>query len=531
MWFFEGNEEKEENNKIQTIRKVFQDQILYIINDDSNTAILIEAYSIPKDFTIPQYIKEGKYHFFFGKKYYVIKIEENSFNSVKSIRFPEDSHIIMISKKAFNQSEIESINFPRSLQYLSDGWCKNTNKLINIEIDPKNDFYLMQNDILISKKQWYDSNNVKLLFAKRNIKEAVIPSDVKFICQYAFEDCEELETVDFLFSSGVSSIGKCAFKNCRSLKKFSLPSKIEIIEKETFSYCFSFSFGNSFEFKFDHFSSLKLIGKGAFMDSLITSFTLPKSVVKIDEYAFYNCCYLIRFTIRDNCKLKTIGRKAFCNTSIYHLNLPNNFIKFDNGWCELMPNLDLIYVNDNFTNFNDLIIGKSDEKSDVFDTIVLALRNIKKVIIPSFVRFISPFAFQFCKKIEQFEIQSNSELITIGEDAFSFSTIERFVLPCKVTKIGNHAFNSCEKLKRFEIENNSQLQVIEDDAFNHSSIVYFNFPSKLTEIGNSIFIRCVLLQIIEIDENINLKTLYLTKIIDNENTMIMIPVNLNNIIH
>lgn len=87
-----------------------------------------------------------------------------------------------------------------------------------------------------------------------------------------------------------------------------------------------------------------------------------------------------------NSELKTIEKLAFSSSSIEKLTIPSKVSDLKDGWCcnifglneiKLMPN------NENFKKIgNDLIIGKSYPKSDIFDTIVIAHRNIQHVEIP-----------------------------------------------------------------------------------------------------------------------------------------------------
>lgn len=530
MWFSKKNEE--ENNKPRIVRDP-QNILKCLLYEKYKEAVVIDCFSHGKEIIIPRLIKESKLRFFFVKEYFITTLCKKSFESslIKTIRFPIDSLVEKIEKSAFSNSEITRIYFPSSLLTLSDGWCKNTEYLIDVQIDPKNDFYSMQNDLLIGVSDIDAINGTKdkLFFANRNIKKAVIPSDIKYISPFAFENCTELETVEFEQPRNILSIGKYAFKNCRSLKKFSLPENIEKIEKFTFSE----SFESIESFEFDNYSHLKIIGKGAFMKSQIHKIDIPRSVKKIGKFAFRCCNLLRRIEINDYYDLETIGTKAFCDTQIERLSIPNNFKKFKDGWCDLTSNLNrlIVYKNDRYSEYQNFIIGKSDEKSDVFDTLVFAQRDIKSVVIPSFIKFISPYAFQYCEEIKHFEIQSNSELKIIGERAFANSSIDKLVLPSCAVKVGEDAFNSCDKLKYFEIGNNSQCQVIEEGAFRYSSIVCFTLPSSLTEIGKSIFNYCESLEIVEVDENINSKSIELSELINIVNTIIMVPVKLKNIVH
>ena len=62
--------------------------------------------------------------------------------------------------------------------------------------------------------------------------------------------------------------------------------------------------------------------------------------------------------------------------------------------CKKLKYIDFDSNNINFKKYrNDLIIGKSDMNSDIFDRILYANRNIQQAIIPSFIKVISGNAF------------------------------------------------------------------------------------------------------------------------------------------
>ena len=114
-----------------------------------------------------------------------------------------------------------------------------------------------------------------------------------------------------------------------------------------------------------------------------------------------------------------------------------------------MPN------NPIYKNIDDnLIVGKSDPKSDIHDVLVFASRNIKSLIIPPNIKIISSFVFA----------ESSIESITISP---------------QIAKICEGAFFSCRKLKKVEILKNSELQIIDQIAFFGGTFKSICIPSHL----------------------------------------------------
>ena len=84
----------------------------------------------------------------------------------------------------------------------------------------------------------------------------------------------------------------------------------------------------------------------------------------------------------------------------------------------------------NYLNYgDDFIIGKSDPKSDIFDTIIFAHRDIESVKIPSFIKVIGDLAFSDCANLENVESASKSKLEIIKSNGFSATSDKYVVVP------------------------------------------------------------------------------------------------------
>ncbi len=115
-------------------------------------------------------------------------------------------------------------------------------------------------------------------FAGSKIESVVLPSGLKRIENYAFEDCENLTCV--LIPDGVETIGKCAFANCKHLKEVVLPYTVTSIESGAFAACK--------ELRIIYIPpSVKNIGDGAFaMCKLLSSDIIPDSVSEVSDSLF-----------------------------------------------------------------------------------------------------------------------------------------------------------------------------------------------------------------------------------------------------
>ena len=176
------------------------------------------------------------------------------------------------------------------------------------------------------------------------------------------------------------------------------------------------------------------------------------------------------------------------------LYLPESLIELKDGWCYSTPNLTKIEIsplNKNFTYFDGkFLLGKSDKKSGNFNVLLFARLDIKKAVIPSNIKIISPSAFENCESLETIEILSNSELQMIGNYAFYGTLIDKIFFPSTVSSINCSSFKDIKNLRKVKIAQNSQLKIPSDDAFSNTSIEQFCIPSSVTQIGSSLFQDC-----------------------------------------
>ncbi len=156
------------------------------------------------------------------------------------------------------------------------------------------------------------------------------------IGEYAFMSCPNLKKV--VLSDSVKTIGEAAFCDCSTLTSISLGTKIKEIKANTFEGCSalkSISIPNSVtKISSDAFVACKnlttvtggsmvtLIGDYAFKDcKSLTSINLLSNVNEIEEYAFYNCASLT--TIPALSGLKTLENNVFEGTKLTKIHIGN----------------------------------------------------------------------------------------------------------------------------------------------------------------------------------------------------------------
>lgn len=119
----------------------------------------------------------------------------------------------------------------------------------------------------------------------------VIPEGVTKIGDYAFADCESLESITI--PSSVTAVGCRAFSHCSRLTEVALPEGLTEITNFMFSCCKNLRQVTLPE-------GITRIGGGAFYScSNLVKINLPKGVTKIGTYAFLNCENLVDISLPD----------------------------------------------------------------------------------------------------------------------------------------------------------------------------------------------------------------------------------------
>ena len=533
--------------------------LLFKIDRKTQTASLFRVNDEnTEDIIIPRTVQHD------STEYLVTSVIGTVQENIKSIKFSENSAIETFYGTAFGYSEIEEIYFPASLKELKEGWCSDTDYLKKISVSPMNNHFVFKEDKYLLGKS--DSNQDEfdiLLFARRDIEEISIPSNIKIISSYAFANCDNLIKVEIPPNSNlqaieryafistnineifippkVSKICNHAFKLCENLTKITIPpdSNLQTIEENAFSFSFieEIYFPSSlkeldkswcsdvtdlrriiispsngqFVFKDDKYLLGKSNPNSKEFDTLlfasrdIKEIVIPSSIKIISSYAFENCQNFTKVELSPNSKLETIEKDSFRNSKIFGISFPASLRELKEGWCNFtsnLINLNISPMNGEFIFKEDkYLLGKSNPNINEFDTLLFARRDIDEIVIPSSVKIISSYAFQDCRNLNKVEIPPNSNLQTIEKFAFASSSIEEIFLPSKVLKICEFAFFCCINLKKIEIPPNSNLETIESRAFSNSSIEEICIPSKVSIICDSAFDNCAYLTKFGISEN------------------------------
>lgn len=249
---------------------------------------------------------------------------------------------------------------------------------------------------------------------------------------------------------------------------------------------------------------------------------------KIGDFTFSDCENLNQIDIPIDSEISEFGLNSLTNTDIKSLYIPSKVVEFKSEWCDNISSLTKITVSPKNKNFiyydNCFLIGKSNPLDSCYDVLIIARRDVKVPIIPSFIKKI---AFNYCEKLETVIFNKDSKLEVIEENAFSCSSIQRVKLPSSLKEIKCYGFDECNHLKKVEFEENCQLRTIEYYAFHNDPITSLVFPPHLIKIENEVF-HFTLIQIVEISEDSELPSFSSSIFVAKFPDLIMVPSNIRN---
>lgn len=212
---------EETGEEVNEVERIMENNLIFSINNKEKTAYVIDNYKASGEIFIPRSILHKDQDFI------VTRIKEGSFKdctTIDSISFPDDSEIDTIEKDAFYNSSLKLLFIPSSISNLNEGWCRGTPNLNLIKLCPNNERYIyLNNSMIIEKNDKMNDIYDKIVFARRDIKDIIIPTFIKNIGSYSFSETL-LEKVEIPFQ--ITKISEGSFTNANNFKKL----KFQIIQ-------------------------------------------------------------------------------------------------------------------------------------------------------------------------------------------------------------------------------------------------------------------------------------------------------------
>lgn len=374
---------------------------------------------------------------------------------------------------------------------------------------------------------------------------------VKEIEKYAFTTCCAIKHLKI--SEGIEAISDYAFQACANLESVSIPSSIRNIGIAPFQYCtclttiivdktnpiFDSREGcNAIIMKQDNSlivgcgvtkipSSVRNIGKYAFMGYQAEEIAIPNGVERISSFAFSNCSNLKKIIIPASVQL--IEEHAFYNCpEVSSIIVDKNNTEYDSrDGCNA-----IIYTSDNklILGCSSTIIPQDIETIGEFS--FSHCRNLQKIVVPKGVLCIAEGAFSSCSGLKEVVLPATLESF-IGGSNFAYCTsLESITIPKNVCNLESDIFKGCISLQKISIDpanetfdsrNNCNavidteqnklvsgckgtvivegIKSISSHAFYKSGITSVHIPSSVEYIESAAFKNCEYCMSITVEES------------------------------
>ena len=271
-----------------------------------------------------------------------------------------------------------------------------------------------------------------------------------------------------IIEEGITSVGACAFIECRNMTSVTIPDSVTSIGFSAFAGC------NSLE-NITIPSGVTSIGSAAFQDcSSLASITIPNSVTNIDNDVFYNCSSLTSITLSNN--VTRIHENTFtgCN-SLQSITIPDSVTVISRGAFYGCYNLKSITIPVSVTNigyeaftecYNLTSITIPDSVTIISESAFSDCINLTNITLSNNLASIGPSAFKGCYNLTSVKIPDS--VVDINESAFEgCRSLKSITIPDSVTSFGAYAFSDCSNLTRITLP--KYVKTIGKDAFKNCS--------------------------------------------------------------
>lgn len=443
-----------------------------------------------------------------------------------------------IGEEAFSSTSIKSVEIPATCTDLSIDAFKRCSKLQSINVDEENPNYSSEDGIL------YDKNKETLYVypAAKTGSSYTTPDGLKTIGAYAFEENQRLrdvtindgvETIErsafqgagvetVIMPDSVTSIGKLAFYNSKSLSEITLSKNLKEIPDYIFYNCSSLS-------EVEIPASVKKIGTNILSgcESLEKVTIKSPELTSISSSAFSGTPNDVEFDVETNAiknmlvdtcgvstdRITSAGKdpkpsiENFTLDGIYYKVLSdptdtaNGTVQVGSGYSgsfevtlEMAKNLveipETVTEETTGNTYTVVAIGENafaPAWNAAWEDMMSS--RVKNISIPKTVTTIGKNAFSEANKLEIITFAEGSQLTSIGEHAFdTCSALKSITLPDGFKAIGEAAFADCKALKTVEAGNS--LEEIGTEAFKRSGLESINLPATLKTIGTDAFYEC-----------------------------------------
>ena len=310
-----------------------------------------------------------------------------------------------------------------------------------------------------------------------NMTKVIIPSSIKTIGTYAFQNCLSLETVEFASGSTIDTIDNYTFADCIKLKNINLPNTIIKINQYAFAGCKSLE-------SFTWPTSITTLGNGAFTGSGLKTVTVPGTITSFGDNMFKNCHNLETAVISNG--ITKVGTYTFDGCEkLSSVTLSTDLTYLPQYMFQNCTGLTSITVPENVTRLGGNA-SSSATSSSLSGYVFAGCTNLESLTMSPNVANLGSYLFKNCAKLTSIEF--TNKLKYIGGSAFRGSCFETitFASDTAISALGDYAFAETPNLNSIALPGGTVTKV-SNYAFDASGVRNVTFNSKYTQIGNYVF--------------------------------------------
>ncbi len=258
------------------------------------------------------------------------------------------------------------------------------------------------------------------------IESVELPSSLTKIGELTFAWCSNLSEIN-ISSSNIAAIGDDAFVCCTSLTSITLPATLTKLGDYVFEGCSGLTSADLSA------TSITSLGDGLFSYSGITTVSLPESLTGMGESVFDTCGSLKEIDLSGT-KITAIGGYSFYECeSLAKVTFPETLIEIGERAFQSCSSLTEADLSE--TKMETIIEGAFAHCT-----------ALESVSFPSTLTTIGLMAF-VDSIITEADL-SGTNLVSIGNEAFSCEELKVVLLPDTLTEIGDEAFGGCDALEK-----------------------------------------------------------------------------------
>lgn len=330
-------------------------------------------------------------------------------------------------------------------------------------------------------------------------------------------------------------LGESLYRNVSKFETVHVPKKIidtlNDVDRSSFKFFSNSNYANNVK-KLVFAEGIETIPSNfAYGMTHLESIILPSTLTKIEERAFTACCNLKYVDLPAS--LKIISAYAFSLTGLQEINLPEGLVTIDDqafADCENLRSIDIpdsvtTIGNSAFEDCINLVSAKvPTELTSKGTHIFKGCKELTKVVNMQVLADVDK-AFFGCSKLDTGSLESartritaseyqdkgnldeyvvNDNIVTIGKEAFSNSSLKKVVIGANVETIEDCAFSYCANLKVVDLSRATKLKNIASYAFSNTAIETIVIPNSVEVFGEAVFADCRYLKHVKLSDNLKI---------------------------